>query len=101
MTGLSGRTARVSNLDSYERSTILWLLFGGFAFGIGWIIGLAQLWNSGSWKWFDKLVGTLLWPGGLATGVFLFALALGGALWVVLGLAVPFATAGYLAWRAS
>ena len=50
----------VSNLGSYERSTILWLLLGGFAFGIGWIIGLAQLWNSASWKWFDKLLGTLL-----------------------------------------
>ena len=91
----------MSNLGSYERSTILWLLLGGFAFGIGWIIGLAQLWNSASWKWFDKLLGTLLWPGGLATGVFLFALGIGGSLWIVLGLVVPFATAGYLALRAA
>lgn len=92
----------VSNLGSYERSTILWLLLGGFAFGIGWVIGLAQLWNSAAWTWFDKLLGTLLWPGGLATGVFLFALVLGDdPLMIVFGLLVPLATAGYLALRAS
>jgi hypothetical protein len=102
MTGLSGRYAPVSKLNSHDRSAILWLLLGGFMFGIGWVIGLAQLWGSGSWNWFDKLLGTLFWPGGLATGVFLFALALGDdPLTIAIGLLVPIATALHLAWRAA
>ena len=91
----------MSKVGGYERSAILWLLLGGFVFGMGWVIGLFQLWGSGAWTWFDKLIGTLLWPGGLATGFFLFALVLGDdPIVVVVGLLVPIATAGYLAWRA-
>ena len=92
----------VSKLTGYERSAILWLLFGGFLFGIGWVIGLFQLWGSGSWTTVDKLIGTLLWPGGLATGFFLFALVLGDdPLSIVFGLLVPIATAIHLALRAT
>ena len=92
----------MSKLGGYERSAILWLLLGGFVFGMGWVIGLFQLWGSGAWTTLDKLIGTLLWPGGLATGIFLFAFALGDdPMMIVVGVLVPLATAGHLAWRAS
>jgi len=45
------------------------LLFGGFAWGIGWLVGLVGLWASRAWRVRDKLIGTLLWPGGLALAV--------------------------------
>jgi hypothetical protein len=47
-----------------EWAAIILLLFGGFAFGIGWLIGLILLWSSRVWTTGDKLIGTLIWPGG-------------------------------------
>ena len=54
-----------------EGLTILLLLFGGFLVGIGWLIGVFMLWRSSAWTVTDKLVGTLIIPGGLATSAFL------------------------------
>ncbi|MDX6315571.1 MAG: hypothetical protein QOF44_5035, partial [Streptomyces sp.] len=50
--------------------------FGGFLLGIGWVVGLVLLWSSRRWTPIDKLLGTLLVPGGLALPV----LAAGGLL---------------------
>jgi hypothetical protein len=61
----------------HEWAAIILLLFGGFAIGIGWLIGLILLWSSRAWTTVDKLIGTLVIPGGLA-GVVLVAL-LGGS----------------------
>jgi hypothetical protein len=52
------------------------LLFGGFLALIGWLVGLVLLWSSPRWTVVDKLVGTLVLPGGLAS-----ALLLGSATW--------------------
>ncbi len=41
------------------------LLFGGFIFMIGWAVGVAKLWTSRSWTWWEKILGTLVLPGGL------------------------------------
>jgi hypothetical protein len=41
----------------------------------GWIVGVVLLWTSPRWRWGDKLVGTLIWPGGLAAPLFLMAFA--------------------------
>jgi hypothetical protein len=49
-----------------EWAAIALLLFGGFIFGIGWLAGLVLLWNSRVWTMRDKLIGTLVVPGGLA-----------------------------------
>jgi uncharacterized membrane protein len=57
----------------HEWAAIILLLFGGFAIGIGWLIGLILLWSSRAWTTVDKLIGTLVIPGGLA-GVVLVAL---------------------------
>jgi len=57
---------------------IILLFAGGFLAGIGWLVGVMLLWTSRAWTVREKLVGTLLVPGGLAT-VFLFVLLpLGG-----------------------
>jgi uncharacterized membrane protein len=54
-----------------EWAAIVLLLFGGFIFGVGWFVGLVLLWNSRAWTTRDKWIGTLVIPGGLATGLFI------------------------------
>jgi hypothetical protein len=49
------------------------LLAGGFLFVVGWFVGVVLLWSSTVWTLRDKLTGTLVLPGGLATSVFIFA----------------------------
>lgn len=52
-------------------ATIVLLLVGGFALGVGWIVGVILLWVSDTWRTRDKLLGTLLLPGGLAAAAAL------------------------------
>ena len=54
------------SLTAQEIVAIVLLLIGGFLFGIGWIAGAVLLWLSPKWRVSDKLLGTLIWPGGLA-----------------------------------
>jgi hypothetical protein len=50
-----------------ELATVLVLLAGGVVVPvIGWIVGVALLWASPRWRLGDKLLGTFIWPGGLA-----------------------------------
>ena len=42
---------------------------------IGWVVGAALLWASEAWSTKDKLVGTLLFPGGLLIPAALFLMA--------------------------
>lgn len=63
-----------------EWAAIVLVLLGGFAVGIGWIVGLVFLWSSRAWKTWEKLLATLIVPGGLAGGLWLaFAFAAVGA----------------------
>jgi hypothetical protein len=55
-----------------ERLAVPLLLVGGFIFVVGWFVGVVMLWSSRAWTLRDKLIGTLVIPGGLATTVFLF-----------------------------
>lgn len=57
-----------------ERITIALLLIGFIATPIGWLVGVVMLWTSQAWTVRDKLIGTLVVPGGL--GLALVALAL-------------------------
>lgn len=43
---------------------------------LGWFVGVVLLWVSDAWTTREKLVGTLVIPGGLATPLFLGSLAL-------------------------
>lgn len=65
--------------DGREKLAILLLLFGGFAGGIGWLVGVVLLWLSPRWRDRDKLIGTFVLPGGLALSAVIFLLALGTA----------------------
>jgi hypothetical protein len=49
-----------------DTGTVALLLVGGLLIGLGWIAGAILLWASPRWRTSDKLVGTLVWPGGLA-----------------------------------
>jgi hypothetical protein len=51
------------------------LLLGGFAFVVGWFIGVGLLWSSATWRVRDKLLGTFVLPGGLAGAWLLMAWA--------------------------
>jgi hypothetical protein len=58
-----------------EWVAIILLLFGCFAAGVGWLVGVGLLWSSRAWTTTDKLVGTLVLPGGLLTSTVLVVLA--------------------------
>ena len=51
---------------THEWAAIILVLAGGFLFGVGWIVGVVLLWTSRAWTVRDKLIGTLVVPGGLA-----------------------------------
>ena len=67
----------VPRSTAMEIWAIILLLVGGFLWGIGWIAGVVLLWSSSVWTLRDKLIGTLVVPGGLAAGtvVLLFSFA--------------------------
>ena len=59
-------------------AAVILLLLGGFTV-VGWFVGVVFLWISDVWNVRDKLVGTLIVPGGLAaTLAVAFVLPSGG-----------------------
>ncbi len=60
-----------------EWTAIFLLLFGFIAVGVGWVVGVVLLWRSRAWTTRDKLIGTLVLPGGLLATVLLLLVALG------------------------
>jgi hypothetical protein len=60
-----------------EWVAIILLLFGGLMLGLGWVAGLVLLWSSRAWSTREKWIGTLVIPGGLATGVLIGLYAIG------------------------
>jgi hypothetical protein len=64
--GTAGPYGARQGLGWMEVVAIVLLLIGGFLAGIGWIVGVILLWLSPRWRVSDKLLGTLVWPGGLA-----------------------------------
>jgi hypothetical protein len=59
------------------KPVIAWLMFGGFLFGIGWLVGVVRLWDSRTWNVGEKLLGTFVVPFGLAGSLFLAQLLAG------------------------
>ena len=57
-----------------EVTALVLLLVGGCAFFLGWIAGVFLLWSSQVWTLSDKLIGTLLVPGGLGIPLILLVI---------------------------
>ena len=68
----------VTRSTTTETWAIILLLLGGFVFLVGWLAGVVLLWSSSLWTRRDKLIGTLVIPGGLATGMLAISLTLSG-----------------------
>jgi hypothetical protein len=68
----------VTRSTTMETWAIILLLLGGFLFLVGWFAGVVLLWSSSLWTRRDKLIGTLVIPGGLATGIVGLELVLAG-----------------------
>jgi hypothetical protein len=76
---------------------------------VGWLVGLVLLWRSRSWTPLEKLLGTLVWPGGLLLPLALPFLPMGAwllrtpalALTVITVLVItPMVVGGWLLLRA-
>src|SRR5262249_25074946 len=76
----AGGGAHAGRPGRREIGAVVLLLFGGIAglvagvvgVIVGWGAGVVLLWFSPRWRWPDKLLGTLVWPGGFAS-LFLLA----------------------------
>ena len=55
-------------------ATCILLPFGVFLAGIGWLFGVAGLWMGTRWKRWEKIMGTVLLPGGVLGAGYLAAL---------------------------
>jgi len=54
-----------------EVAALILLLIGGVVIPfLGWLVGVVLLWSSKVWSTRDKLLGTLIVAGGLATAGF-------------------------------
>ncbi len=68
--------ARPGRAGGMELAAVLFLLLGGIVIPVlGWFIGVVLLWMSPRWTARDKLLGTLVWPGGLLAPALLVAAA--------------------------
>jgi uncharacterized membrane protein len=60
-------------VGAFELVAVILLLIGGIVLPVlGWVIGVVLLWASARWTTLDKLIGTLIFPGGLAVAVWFF-----------------------------
>jgi uncharacterized membrane protein len=113
-----------------EIAALVFLLAGSVALSVvGWLIGVTLVWMSGVWTARDKLIATLVPPGGLATALLMALMPFGspvacsggvtaaGRVWehctggpsqltqtlttiaFVLVVVTSFTTPAYLAWR--
>lgn len=98
-------------LGGLEVAALVLLALGGFIFGVGWIVGVVLLWMSPLWSVGEKLLGTLVWPGGLAAPVLLGGLLAAsagqsatfvvGPILFVLSILAPLVVVTFLGTRAS
>ncbi len=79
----AGGAVRAARPGGLEAAAVALLLTGGIVglvagipgVIVGWGTGVVLLWVSPRWRWPDKLLGTLMWPGGLAALLLLGGLA--------------------------
>lgn len=66
-----GTPVRSRRAGVVEILALIGLLVGGFVVLVGWFVGLVLLWVSQAWTTREKLVGTLVVPGGLAPAFYM------------------------------
>ena len=71
--GAEGKKRDLIALILVEVGLILWV--------IGWLVGLFLLWTSPRWRTKDKVLATVLYPGGMLVGAFIAVLPLYMAGW--------------------
>lgn len=65
---LAGTEPARTRLAGRDILTVLLLLFGGLVVPVvGWAAGVFLLWTSTAWRTRDKVIGTLVVPGGLGS----------------------------------
>jgi hypothetical protein len=65
------REATGRRVGAFEVVTVILLLIGGIVLPVlGWVIGAVLLWASGRWTVRDKVIGTLVVPGGMGVAVW-------------------------------
>jgi hypothetical protein len=83
-----------------EVATLFLLPIGGLVVPvIGWLVGVVLLWQSDAWTRREKVIGTLVVPGGLLAPFALLTLLMGSPLGIaalVLLFLAPLASAFYL-----
>jgi hypothetical protein len=99
-----------SRIPSGDLLAVVGLVVGSLVLPVvGWLVGLVLLWRSRSWTTLEKLLGTLVWPGGLLLPLALPLLPVGAqllrtpalALTVISVLVItPMAVGGWLLLRA-
>jgi hypothetical protein len=68
-TGTGTAAAQRASAGGHEVAAVVLLLIGGLLAGIGWLVGVLLLWTSPRWRLGDKVLGTLIWPGGIAAAL--------------------------------
>ncbi|MDO5753260.1 DUF1700 domain-containing protein [Arthrobacter sp.] len=63
-------TPRWRSTSPWVAVTVVLLAFGGFLLGVGWFAGLACLWMGTRWKTWEKVIGTVLFPGGVLGALY-------------------------------
>jgi uncharacterized membrane protein len=92
-----------------EIGALILLPFGSLVLPfVGWFVGVFLLWLSDAWTSRDKLIGTLLVPGGVLGPIWLFGIwtvhaKSGSPVWpsffLSLFVIAPLVVDGYLIWR--
>jgi uncharacterized membrane protein len=74
------REAGGRRAGAFEVVTVILLLIGGIVLPVlGWVIGVVLLWASARWTTRDKVIGTLVVPGGLGVAVWCLLFASGSS----------------------
>jgi uncharacterized membrane protein len=78
-------------------ATVILLLIGGIVLPFfGWVIGLVLLWSSTAWRTRDKVIGTLIVPGGLFGSLIVSGVAQFATFLLVVSAIGPFFTMVWL-----
>lgn len=76
--------AAASDYDvARDRRAVNLLLAGGLLLVVGWFVGVALLWRSRFFSVGDKIVATLILPGGVLPAIYVLARPAGGSGWLV------------------